>query len=146
MRVYIAAPWKHRVTAASIAQLLRTTGFIISSRWHDQFPDNSAETIDPAVALREALCDWADIEAADAMLVLNIEKSEGKAVEQGMALVMGLPIVVIGGEKFHVFQYLATYRFVESLEAAIATLRDIAAPERLVPQTQTLAAATQSDR
>lgn len=128
--LYVAAPWIHRLTARQTAQELREAGFEITSRWHDEWgtnPDHpqTADTLDPVTAATEAAMDFTDVLCADAMVVLNLSKSEGKAVEQGIALTAQLPVVVVGSERFNVFQYLDTFHLVPDLPAAIAFLRTL---------------------
>lgn len=114
-RVYIAGPWTQRPKAIAAAKRLKAEGCEVTSRWHDIHGDSH----DPGVLKREAMNDWNDIRKADVLLLLNLEKSEGKAVEQGIALEAGKPIVAIG-EKTNVFQYLdGHYTFVDTLGQAI---------------------------
>jgi hypothetical protein len=73
------------------------------SRWlriHDD------DTKDPWARRREAQADWADVLDSDVLLLLNLEKSEGKAVEQGIALQAGIPIIAVGDTYSNVFQHL----------------------------------------
>jgi hypothetical protein len=76
------APWKHRQAACAAADQIAAAGHIITSRWlrgHD-------DTTDPVRLRQEAEHDWDDVHIADVAVLLNIEPSEGKAVEQGIAL------------------------------------------------------------
>lgn len=125
--IYVAAPWKHRETARAVAIQFREAGFTVMSRWHDEWgaeigPEDSK---DPMVLAAEANADFADVILSEAMVVLNIEKSEGKAVEQGIAHTVEMPIVVIGTERFNVFQYLPRVRLVPDFDAAVAYLRSL---------------------
>jgi nucleoside 2-deoxyribosyltransferase len=120
MKIYLAGPWKHRTTAKDVAQQLRDAGHKITSRWHDIWA-LLEESHDPLVMEQEADCDLSDVESADIVVVLNIEKSEGKAVEQGFALGLGIPIVVIGAHS-NVFHWLPEVTVVKDLEDAIAYL------------------------
>lgn len=71
----------------------------------------------------EARMDMFDVIRADVVLVLNLAKSEGKAVEQGIALAREIPIIVVGLDRFNVFQYLPQYTFVKTVEEAIQLLK-----------------------
>jgi hypothetical protein len=53
------------------------------------------------------------------LVVLNLEKSEGKAVETGIALMNNIPIVSVG-TRSNIFQTLAIE--VETVQEAIAAL------------------------
>ena len=117
-RVYIAAPWIERPRAVAAAARLRESHIEVTSRWHDIHGDSH----DPVVLKREAQHDWDDIRSADALLLLNLSKSEGKAVEQGIALEHGIPIVAIG-DRTNVFHYLdGQYTFVDTIGQAIDAL------------------------
>lgn len=125
MKIYIACPWVHKIAAAATAILVRREGHEVTSRWHDRTTDG----LDPAgtdspfdECRREAIHDVEDVFRSDAVLVLNIEKSEGKAVEQGIAIALHLPIVVVG-QRSNVFQYLDNVKVVPTYEAAIQWLQ-----------------------
>lgn len=120
MNIYVAGPWKHRTDAASAATYLTVFGHNVVSRWHGlAWPD---DTDDMDILRQEARNDWDDISQANVMVVLNIEKSEGKAVEQGLAMAKGIPIIVVGVERFNVFQYLPQFTFVQSLDTALSLM------------------------
>ncbi len=122
MRLYIACPWKHKGAAVMTAALLREKGYSIVSSWHDRPSDDvSGHDSPPDVCLQEANDDLLDIGTADLMLVLNVEKSEGKAVEQGYALARRIPIMVVG-ERSNVFHYLPQIVVVSSIHEAIRRL------------------------
>src|ERR1700681_2522273 len=53
---------------------------------------------------------------------LNLESSEGKAVEQGIALGAGIPIVGVGVPGSNVFQHLPEYTWVADLDALVEYL------------------------
>ena len=59
------------------------------------------------------------------MVVLNSAKSEGKATEQGIAIEMEMPIIAVGERgtvTSNIFHYLANYRFVPTIEEAVALI------------------------
>ena len=131
MRVYVAAPWKHRAHARATAQYLRDHGQLIFSRWHDEWGTLADESIVTDNDKRlEAKKDIADVQVSDVLVVLNIELSEGKAVEQGIAIGAGIPVIVVG-PRTHVFQYLDMFTMVASIEEAVAHL--MALDERMHP-------------
>ena len=122
MRIYLAAPWKHRLHAHTVAKQIRAAGHQIVSRWHDEWAlRDDHETTDDEMRV-EAQKDIDDVRESQVMLVLNIELSEGKAVEQGIALALYKSIVVIGHKRTNVFQYLGRVVLVETVEAALALL------------------------
>mgnify|MGYP003394985678 CR=1 FL=1 len=105
MRIYLAAPWTHRQYAHTVAQDFRVQGFVIVSRWHDVWGNQDASAVTPTILQTEALADVADLFSAEALVVLNREKSEGKAVEQGIALALRIPVIIVGLQT-NVFHYL----------------------------------------
>jgi hypothetical protein len=117
VKVYVAGPWKHRKDAAEAAGHLAAAGHEIVSRWHGLAW--AEDTDDVEILCQEARNDWDDISQACVMVVLNIEKSEGKAVEQGIAMMRGIPIILVGSERFNVFQYLPMFTLVQSLATAL---------------------------
>ena len=119
MRIYVAGPWAHRHKAKDAAQTLREAGHKIVSRWHDIWAD--ADTTDPLMLEQEAAMDLQDVDASDVVVVLNIEKSEGKALEQGFALALGIPVVVVGARS-NVFHYLPEVTIQPDLASAIEYL------------------------
>ena len=113
-RVYVAGPWARRHTAKIVAAQVRA-GHWVTSRWHDL--DAGLLPADDV----EAAHDVKDIWAADTLLLLNLEKSEGKAVETGLALAWNLRIIVVG-ERSNVFHHLPHIILVDSVAAALALL------------------------
>lgn len=123
MNIYIAGPWKEREGAKALAAFLQLNGHDITHDWweHD-VPDMDPENLKDC-----ALKDIIGVCSADVLVVIDTKVSEGKASEQGMALAMSIPIIVIHKEgdrdkPFHnVFHYLPdithTYTILELLEA-----------------------------
>ena len=122
MKVYIAAPWVRREEAKAVGERLVAAGHEVTSRWFTHVGDPNDSTgvaMDPQEVRRQAIEDIADVYRADALVVLNLEKSEGKAVETGLALSQGLPIISVG-KRSNIFQSLA-YE-VESVDEALEML------------------------
>lgn len=124
MRVYIAAPWVRRADAIKAGEKFKEAGFEISSRWfhHEGNPNDSAGLTATDDHIREqALEDYDDVASSDFMVILQLEKSEGKAVETGIALANGIPFIVVGSRS-NIFQVLGEGMF-DSVEEAIEYLR-----------------------
>lgn len=117
MKVYLAAPWVARHAAHEIAKTIRAAGHEVTSRWHDEWLNQ--DTSDPAVLCQEAQNDFADVIRSEVLVVWNSCKSEGKAVEQGIAICFELPVIVIGEARTNVFQYLTGFSLVPTVEAAL---------------------------
>lgn len=124
MRVYIAAPWDCQTQARAARETLRAAGLHVVARWLDVVPD---EPYPPERLAVQARQDWEDVQAADALLLLNLHVSEGKAVETGLALAWCVPVVVVGAPS-NVFHYLPgrRLRLVETLAEAVAALQALA--------------------
>ena len=120
MRVYIAAPWTRKAEAQYAADQCVAAGLRVSSTWHG--PDHP-DTTDPAELQRQARHDINGVTWADALIILNLEKSEGKATEMGFALGLGMPVVAVGNRSNNIFYHLPEVRIVDTIEEAINALR-----------------------
>lgn len=125
LTIYVAAPWKDRDAARVAAQAFRDAGFTVTSRWLDL---HGADEKDAAVLEQEASNDLEDILKSNGMVILQYQKSEGKAFEQGFVVAASqftgmankLILVSPDGTKGNVFQYLTSiYTVVPTVEAAI---------------------------
>ena len=116
-RVYVAGPWIKGGDANRLAKYLKSKGYSITSRWLGRIKKNLDPNYDYSKdrgfsedeGRNQALADIADIQDSQVVVVLNSAKSEGKVVEQGIALAMRKPIVVLG-RRTNVFQYLGPPR------------------------------------
>lgn len=125
LKIYIAGPWARRDEAKVAADQFRAAGFDITSRWIDF---HGKDDKDPKVLEAEAINDLEDIWNANGIVILQLQKSEGKAFEQGFALGVSnmrhmankFILVTPDGERGNVFQYLSDlYTLVPTVEAAI---------------------------
>lgn len=139
MRVYVAAPWTHKAEAKRYADALGAAGHEITKKWweHREVPGY----LDPAIGIPErkeleqqAAEDLAGVLAADAFLLLNLEKSEGKAVETGIAILAmicriagqagtGPTTHILVGGKSNLFHYFPLWEDATSLADVIALLQ-----------------------
>jgi nucleoside 2-deoxyribosyltransferase len=127
MRVYVAGPWVDRESAKEFAARLEARGHVITHPWWLYEGENQDN--EPKEFLQQcAKQDVEGVRTADAIIVLNTFKSEGKAVEQGLAIAFEKPIICMTpGEKpsSNVFHYLTSfYNHVTSPEAAINALEN----------------------
>lgn len=122
MKVYIAAPWVDRHLVPAIADQFEAAGHEVTERWwlHPDVNGYLGAEDNPELE-DQAMKDFMGVVEADAFVVLNTGKSEGKAVETGIALTMCIPVVVIGG-KSHIFHYLPDVQFVETAAEAIEAI------------------------
>lgn len=115
MRVYLAAPWSHKAVAHEARAFMRVCGIPVISSWTEQAED--------ATASREhAESDWAELERANVLVLLNLGKSDGKASEMGGALMAHKRVIVVGGKEGNIFYHLPQVEHVPSLEHAIFAL------------------------
>lgn len=111
MKIYLAGPWVRRPEVREIAKQLEAAGHTITSRWlyeHHGDPNDSAGLTSSDAYIRlQANEDIADVKNSDAFVILNLEKSEGKAVELGVALALRIPVYSVG-PRFNIFCTLGT--------------------------------------
>jgi nucleoside 2-deoxyribosyltransferase len=125
LMIYLAAPWVDKENMETFAKQFNAEGHHITHRWwnvEEAFEGTGKEK----VLERYANEDYEGVATADALILFNTAKSEGKAVEQGIALAKGIPIIAIGklGEMSkNVFHYLPDYIWVDSIEDALVELR-----------------------
>lgn len=129
MKVYIAAPWVRRPEAIAIGEQFKAAGHELTCRWFyhvtDGDPmDSTGVTCNPDSIRFQAMADIADVRAADALVVLNLQKSEGKAVETGIAIAAG-KLVISVGPRSNIFQALG--QEVATVEDALEYLRALQA-------------------
>lgn len=131
-RIYIAAPWASRSDVPPIAKLLEQAGHVITHKWWEKEEDDADESKETYADSRlDFLCECAiedmrGVRTADAVLLINSSKSEGKAVEQGLALAYGVPIIAVGVRGVlskNVFHYLPDYTWVANINDALQVLR-----------------------
>jgi nucleoside 2-deoxyribosyltransferase len=119
--VYLAAPWIKREEARSVRDQLVAAGFKVNSRWlgmPEQPPDYAEGKPSEGLSTR-AKQDVEDVLAADVTLVLNLEKSEGKAVETGLAIAWGKLVIVVG-KRTNIFHWFRDVVMTPDLLSAIA--------------------------
>lgn len=117
VKIYVAAPWVRRADAQAAADVLRANGYVITRDWWN----HEGEIEDTPLMRRHAVDDVDAVEQADAVVVLNLEKSEGKAVETGVAIAHRIPVVSVGNLRPNIFSTLTIE--VETLTDAIQELR-----------------------
>lgn len=121
LSVYVAAPWAHKNYAAGVAQTIQAAGHAVVSTWHDE-PAVDEEELSSSDLAHRAFLDLEELGDSNAMFLLNLGKSEGKAVEQGFAIRSGIPIIGVGCEENNIFQNLPVYTFVDTVEEGIHEL------------------------
>ena len=126
MLVYLAAPWVDKQQAQEVADILGRQGHCITTRWweHRDVPGyrTGNETRDELAELAEqAQLDLDGVLGADVFVLLNSQVSEGKAVETGVALCSGMPIIVLG-KRSNLFHYCDMVEMVNDIDQLLMTL------------------------
>lgn len=130
MRLYVASPWRHREQAVEAADFFRAEGFLVGARW---LAKHGHATTDEQYQA-EAQADEEDVLAADAFVVLNTGRSEGKSWEASLAYHAGIPVIVVGERDpyMNLFHYMPGIVVVDTLEDADMVLRRIERGESYV--------------
>lgn len=117
MNIYLAAPWVDRERAALEAVKLEAAGHEITEKWWEH-----EDTTDHDELVEQAKLDVVGVLAADMLVLLNTQKSEGKAVETGIAIMCCIPIAVVG-ERTNLFHHLDDVTLFNSVEEVIDAVR-----------------------
>lgn len=107
MRVYLAAAWKERAMMPEIARQFEKAGHQVTHRWweYEEPPGCNYPSNDESPELEDiAASDYIGVVQCDALVLLNTQKSEGKAVETGIAIALGKPIILVG-TRSNIFHY-----------------------------------------
>lgn len=128
MKVYFAGPWVDRHNVQALASRLESEGHEITHPWWVFEGANSVDepNIPPEYSENCAKHDRDGVYEADVVLVWNSSKSEGKAVEQGLAIAWNKPIICITPGAKHtvnIFHFLKeNYTHVTTFEEALKIL------------------------
>lgn len=129
MNIYIAAPFIEKDKMPEIASRLEAMGNTVTHRWWDvEGVPNEDEKCSVEDCRKHAELDRKGVEEAELVLLVNSTKSEGKAVEQGIAIANNIPIIAVGKLGEHsknVFHYMNLYHWVDDLEKAYTVIEFI---------------------
>ena len=123
MNIYVAGPWLDREEVKGIADRIAKLGHKITHPWWE----HEGEYDDAPLMKAHAAQDWAGVVNAVMVVVCDFRKSEGKAVEQGIALAYGKPILMLhkdGVNNLNIFHNLGNYKHFHTEEALLDYLRD----------------------
>lgn len=125
-RVYVAGPWVDREAAQSLGNIVASKGHTITHAWWAY--EGKGEALETEEFLREcAIKDVNGVSTADVVVVLNTAKSEGKATEQGIAIALRIPVVVLTpGTKptSNIFHHLPSFKHVKTVEEALEAINE----------------------
>lgn len=126
MRIYLAAPFQHRLLAEDVArEILEPAGHTITEKWWthrdvEGFPH--APNVENDELTLQAARDLDGVLTADVLIVLNTAPSTGgKEVETGIAITMCIPVIVVG-RRTNIFHYLPGVKFAGSVTEALEML------------------------
>lgn len=120
--VYVAAPWEDKEIAREAAEKLKAAGITITSRWIDLHKDTDKDLDENFEFLAEqAMHDLQDVYQSDILVLLNTKKSEGKAVETGLAVAWRKPVIMVG-KRTNIFHWLPI-TVVETVEDTIPLIK-----------------------
>lgn len=124
-RIYVAGPWNDRHRVATIADGLESFGYHITHKWwvFEEEEENTSWDFKQTCARQ----DMEGVRTADAVVLLNTMKSEGKATEQGLALAYGIPIIIYGEKeaRCNIFQTLPIFHWVSKPNDILTKLKEI---------------------
>lgn len=127
MKVYVAAPFTHKDEAIKVAEAVEALNHNITHKWWVVEHEDSRTPEEREAYLTEhAQLDFNGVVDADVVIMLHLAKSEGKAVEQGIALGLGIPILAIGQRGYsvamNIFHWMPDYIWCDTLEDALIEL------------------------
>lgn len=125
MNIYIAAPWKHKQSAIETSDRVESVGHTVVSNWFRNDYDANVYEAPEKIMATEAERDIVELSRAEAVIYLNIEKSEGKATELGFAIARSIPVFVIGGKQNNVFLHTHFVTHCFDLEDALERIAAI---------------------
>src|SRR5689334_20169959 len=108
-----------------IAEQIEAAGHTITHRWWEvEEPANSGypSNTDNEELTDHALRDFIGVVQATAVILINSAKSEGKAVETGIALAGGKPVFLVG-QRSNIFHYIPAVYPVATVEEALEHLK-----------------------
>lgn len=124
-KVYLAGPWIDREKMPDIAKVLEANGHSITHPWWQYEGEGEEHETDEFMRLC-AVKDYEGVVNADAVVVYNSAKSEGKATEQGIAIAHDKRIILwTPGEKptSNVFHHMYHYKHVKTLDQVLEALK-----------------------
>jgi hypothetical protein len=118
-RVYLAGSWKLIDVMGFYKRQLLDAGIEVVSGWTEREADEDSQLIRRQEA---ATLDYAEVQKANTLVIVNLMKSEGKACEMGMALALGHRVMLVGPRDTNVFYDLPQVEQFGSIEEVIREL------------------------
>jgi|SRR5579859_1727529 len=128
MTVYVAASWNAREYARNVTIALRANGIDCTNNWMDR------EAITAAEKMACALSDLSEVQAANAVLLLNeVESSAGgMQFETGYAYANGKKLFIVGRgpSVFHYLPGIESFATIQDFMAVHAVKADCGCGQR----------------
>jgi len=107
-KIYIAAPWTRKSEASWAQRLCEQSGHTVTSRWITKHSDilNADDPKHFPELQQQATEDLVDLRDATVFIIMNLEKSEGKATELGYAVAYNKIIFLVGEPSINIFYHL----------------------------------------
>lgn len=125
MKIYLAGPWIHRGDMPAIASQLEAAGHTITHRWWN-YEGEAEHTLPASELARYAKLDVEGVKNCDIVFCINSAKSEGKAVEQGLAIAFEKPVILVTpGDRpsSNIFHYLFSFYHVKTVQEGIKAIK-----------------------
>jgi nucleoside 2-deoxyribosyltransferase len=137
MNVYLAAPYSMKDTIRERAAELRRLGITVTSSWIDEphKPSTQMHELSHEEHQKYAKQDIDDIVHAD-IFVFHTDPTGtivrgGRHVEFGMALMHGIPVLVVGMEYENIFHHCSKVHHFASWTEVVYMLNDLVLMEKL---------------
>lgn len=132
MKIYVASKFENKIPARGLMRLLEGDGHSITFDWtHHDERDRIRKGATRSEYLRDAAeSDLMGVLASEALVCLARPNMKGAYVEQGIAIAMGIPVIIVGPRNgpagWHIFEHLPqdVYR-VDTIKEARAALKAI---------------------
>jgi nucleoside 2-deoxyribosyltransferase len=129
MRIYLAGAWARKQEIKAVADDLNSLGYgiYVDSRWLDekQIEYGGEEGTPDEIRRERAEIDISDVEDADMVVRFTDDLSAptvpsslatgARMVEMGVAIALGIPVVVVGGHQ-PIFDYLPEVTHVKDVD------------------------------
>ncbi len=118
MTIYLAGSWRLKSSVRYARGKFEAVSIKVQSDWID-----SPDEVGHAELRASAYRDLQQLEGADALVLMSVEKSDGKASEFMYAYCNRKPIVVVGNHDLNIFYHLDNVILVNTIQEAIDALR-----------------------
>lgn len=128
MRVFISAKWEERAYARKVMDQFEAAGHTVTHDWTKEDPlERTGESLRKYLG-QCALDDRKGVKTAEAQVIIAHPQGKGMFTEHGIAIAHDIPVVVVKRELAeNVFYDLPNHWHVDTVEAALDTVNQLAA-------------------